>query len=61
MGLIDLGANISSISKSFAQQLGLLFRQVESLLKIEGSGGIDVLYLGYTEVNLKSSWGEGLR
>ena len=53
IGLIDLGANISSISKSFAQQLGLPFRQLESLLEIEGSGGIDVPYLGYTEVNLR--------
>ena len=53
MRLIDLGANISSISKSFAQQLGLPFRQLESLLEIEGSGSIDVLYLGYTEVNLR--------
>ena len=52
-GLIDSGANISSISKSFAQQLGLPFRQLESLLEIEGSGGIDVPYLGYTEVNLR--------
>ena len=52
-GLIDLGANISSISKSFVQQLGLPFRQLESLLEIEGSGGIDVPYLGYTEVNLR--------
>ena len=52
-GLIDLGANISSISKSFAQQLGLPFRQLESLLEIKGSGGIDVPYLGYMEVNLR--------
>ena len=52
-GLIDSGANISSISKSFAEKLGLPFRQLESLLEIEGSGGIDVPYLGYTEVNLK--------
>ena len=51
--MIDLGANISSISKSFAEKLGLPFRQLESLLEIEGSGGIDVPYLGYTEVNLK--------
>ena len=52
-GLIDSGANISSISKSFAEKLGLPFRQLESLLEIEGSGGIDMPYLGYTEVNLK--------
>ena len=48
-GFIDSGANISSISKSFAEKLGLPFRQLESLLEIEGSGGIDMPYLGYTE------------
>ena len=53
MGLIDSGANISSISKSFAEKLGLPFRQLESLLEIEGSRGIDVPYLGYTKVNLR--------
>ncbi len=41
-GLIDSGANISAISKSFAEELGLPFRQLKSLLEIEGSGGIDV-------------------
>ena len=53
MGLIDSGANISSISKNFAEKLGLPFRHLDSLLEIEGSGGIEVPYLGYTEVNLK--------
>ena len=53
MGLIDSGANISSISKNFTEKLGLPFRHLDSLLEIEGSGGIEVPYLGYTEVNLK--------
>ena len=52
-GLIDLGANISSILKSFAEKLGLPCRQLQQLLEIEGSGGIDVPYLGYTEVNFQ--------
>ena len=52
-GLIDLGANISSILKSFAEKLGLPCRQLQQLLEIEGSRGIDVPYLGYTEVNFQ--------
>ena len=45
--------NISSISKSFAEKLGLPCRQLQQLLEIEGSRGIDVPYLGYTEVNFQ--------
>ena len=52
-GLIDSGANISSISKGFVDKLGLLCRQLQQLLEIEGSGGIDVPYLGYTKVNFQ--------
>ena len=51
--MIDLGANISSISKSFAEKLGLPCRQLCQLLEIEGYRGIDVPYLGYTEVNFQ--------
>ena len=52
-GLIDSGANISSILKCFEDKLGLPCRQLQQLLEIEGSRGIDVPYLGYTEVNLQ--------
>ena len=48
-----MGANISSISKSFAEKLGLPCQQLWWLLEIEGSGGIDIPYLGYTEVNFQ--------
>ena len=51
-GLIDSGANIS-ISKCFAEKLGLPCRQLWQLLEIEGSGGIDVPYLGYTDINFQ--------
>ena len=34
-------------------KLGLPCRQLQQLLEIEGSGGIDVPYLGYTEVNFQ--------
>ena len=39
--------------KSFAEKLGLPCRQLQQLLEIEGSGGIDVPYLGYTEVHFQ--------
>ena len=51
--MIDSGANISSILKSFVEKLGLPHRQLQQLLEIEGSRGIDVPYLGYTEVNFQ--------
>ena len=51
--MIDFGANISLILKSFAEKLGLPCRQLQQLLEIEGSGGIDIPYLGYTEVNFQ--------
>ena len=50
--LIDLGAQISAISKSMAKTLGLPIRQLETLLDIEGSAGTEVPYLGYTELRL---------
>ena len=53
MGLINLGANISCISKSIADKLGLPCKQLEKLLEIEGSGGISIPYLGYMEENLQ--------
>ena len=50
--LIDLGAQISAISKSMAKTLGLPIRKLETLLDVEGSAGSDIPYLGYTELRL---------
>ena len=50
--LIDSGAQISAISRSMAQTLGLPIQKLEALLDIEGSAGTDVPYLGYTELRL---------
>ena len=50
--LIDLGAQISAISKSMAKTLGLPIRKLETLLDVERSAGLDVPYLGYTELRL---------
>ena len=37
MGLIDSGTNISAISNSFAEKLGLPFKEQQTLLNIIGS------------------------
>ena len=50
--LIDLGAQISDISKNMAKTLGLPIQKLETLLDIEGSAGSQVPYLGYTELRL---------
>ena len=51
--LIDSGAQMSSITESMARHLGLEFIDFRTLMEIEGTGGIDVPYIGYTAVNLK--------
>ena len=58
-GLVDTGAQISAITQSFAETLKLRVHPLSRLmgpnlkLEIEGSGGCDVPYQGYMEVNLK--------
>ena len=51
--LIDLGAQISTILSLMQKALGVPLKRLEVLLEIEGSAGVDVLYLRYTEVNLQ--------
>ena len=53
--LIDSGAQISAISSSMQKALGVTLKGLEVLLEIEGSVGVDIPYLGYTEVNLQIS------
>ena len=48
--LIDSGAQISAISESMVQILGLEFLQLGTLLHLEGLVGLEVPYLGYTEL-----------
>ena len=50
--LIDSRAQILAISKSMVIILGLEFLQLEMLLHLEGSTGLEVPYLGYTELRL---------
>ena len=51
--LIDSGAQISTITESFAKLLKLQRRSLKRLLKIEGTGGGRVPYKGYVEVTLQ--------
>ena len=51
--LIDLGAQVSSISSGFCDLLALEVHPVGRLLEHEGTGGSAILYLGYMEVNLQ--------
>ena len=51
--LIDSGAQISAISSLIQKALGVPLKRLEVLLEIEGSAGVDISYLRYTEVNLQ--------
>ena len=50
--LIDSGAQLSGISHKLVKKLQLKIHKLETLLNIEGMGGIDVPYLGYVEAKL---------
>ena len=52
-GLLDSGAQMSTITISQAMKMGLEIQSLENLLDIGGSGGVSVPYIGYVEVNLK--------
>ena len=51
--LLDSGSQLLSISWSWVKKLNLEPKQLQSILQIEGSGGLEVPYLGYVEVQLK--------
>ena len=48
--LLHSGSQLSSISCSWVKKLNLEPKQLQSILWIEGSGGLEVPYLGYVEV-----------
>ena len=52
-GLIDSGANISSISKNFAEKWVCHVDNCDSCWKLRGLGGLMSHYLGYKEVNFQ--------
>ena len=51
--LLDSGSQLSCISWTWVKKLNLEPKQLQSILWIEGSGGLEVPYLGYVEVQLK--------
>ena len=51
--LIDMGAQISAALSSMQKALGVPLKRLEVLFEIEGSAGVDVPYLKYTDVNLQ--------
>ena len=48
--LLDTGSQLSSISWTWVKKLNLEPKQLQSILRIEGLGGLEVPYLGYVEV-----------
>ena len=54
-GLIDSGAQVSSISDTFASKLGLKIKQLDTLLDLEPAGGGQVPYNGYVELRNEGS------
>ena len=51
--LLNSGSQLSAISWAWVKKLNLKPRQLQSILQTEGSGGLEVPYLGYVEVHLK--------
>ena len=51
--LLDSGSQLSAISLAWVKKLNLKPQELWSILQIEGSGGLDVPYLGYEETCLK--------
>ena len=51
--LSDTGSQLSSISWTWVKKLNLEPKQLQSIVQIEGSGGLEVPYLGYVEVQLE--------
>ena len=53
IALIDSGAQISTITIEFVKQLGLKIHQLDRILNFETTGGGDIPFMGYVEVNFK--------
>ena len=51
--LLDSGSQSSAISWTWVKKLKLEPNQLQSILQIEDSGGLEVPYLGYVEVQLR--------
>ena len=51
--LVDLGAQVSTISARLCKELDLEIQPLGRLLELEGTGGAAIPYLGFVEVNLQ--------
>ena len=51
--LIDLGAQVSSISSQFCGDHALQIQPLGQLLELEGTGASAIPYFGFVEVNLQ--------
>ena len=51
--VVDSGAQISAVSMAFVKRHGLPIWQLQQLLDFEGFGGVEIPYIGYTQVQLK--------
>ena len=51
--LIDSGTQVSTMARGLAQMMNLKIHKLRKILKIEGTGGGDVPYDGYVEVELQ--------
>ena len=51
--LVDLGAQVLTISAQLCEKLGLKIQPFGQLLELEGTGGASIPYLRFVEVNLK--------
>ena len=51
--MVDLGAQISAVSMAFVKCHGLPIWQLQQLLDFEGFGGVDIPYIGYTQIQLQ--------
>ena len=53
VALIGSGAQVSSVSSQFCEELALEIQPLGQLLELEGTGGTAIPYLGFVEVNLQ--------
>ena len=60
MALLNSGAQISSISKLWVEDLGLPLYELENVVEIEQAGGSLLDYEGFTEVNISPDQIPGL-
>ena len=51
--LVDSGAQISAVSMAFVKCHSLPIWQLQQLLDFEGFGGMDIPYIGYTQIQLQ--------